>query len=153
MSNILKQRETDNRDGMDMNIWTWDKRKNTIEFAGAKNPLIYIQNGELHEIKADKISIGGNTFNKTNSKYTNHTIKIDSPTVVYTFSDGYQDQFGGEDDKKFMKSKLKKLLLEIHKLPMKEQNQILNNTFEDWKKDYPQIDDVLLIGVKIDISV
>lgn len=152
VSTILKQRETDNRDGMDMNIWVWHQKTNTVEFSGAKNPLIYIKNGELYEIKADKFSIGGNTFDKKGSKYTNHTVKIDSPTVLYTFSDGYQDQFGGESNKKFMKGKLKKLLLEIHKLPMEEQNQILNNTFEDWKHDYSQVDDVLLIGVKIDVN-
>ncbi|AFM02985.1 putative periplasmic ligand-binding sensor domain protein [Bernardetia litoralis DSM 6794] len=153
ISNILKQRETDNRDGMDMNIWTWNQKTRIVEFAGAKNPLIYIQNGELHEIKADKISIGGNYYDKEGIKYTNHTIKIDSPTVLYTFSDGYQDQFGGEKDKKFMKGKLKKLLLEIHELPMKEQNKILKDTFESWKKDFPQVDDVLIIGVKIDVDI
>lgn len=155
ISNILKQRETENRDGMDMNIWMWDKKTNTVEFAGAKNPLIYIQNGELKEIKADKMSIGGNTEDKKGTeyqKYTQHIIQIDSPTLLYTFSDGYQDQFGGNKNKKFMKGKLKSLLLEIHKLPMKEQNQILKNKFEEWKKEYPQIDDVLIIGVRIDVQ-
>ncbi|PIY08151.1 MAG: hypothetical protein COZ18_13750 [Flexibacter sp. CG_4_10_14_3_um_filter_32_15] len=149
---ILKQRETENRDGMDMNIWIWNKKTNTVEFAGAKNPLIYIQNEELHEIKADKFSIGGNLTDKKATKYNKHTIKIDSSTVLYTFSDGYQDQFGGEKNKKFMKGKLKELLLEIHKLPMEEQNQILRHEFEEWKKDYPQIDDVLIIGVRIDVN-
>ncbi|WP_375561720.1 two-component regulator propeller domain-containing protein [Bernardetia sp. OM2101] len=152
VSNILKQRETDNRDGMDMNIWTWDKKANTIEFAGAKNSLIYIQNEELHELKANKIPIGGNWIGKQAIKYTNHTIKIDSPTVVYTFSDGYQDQFGGEKNRKFMKGKFKNLLLEIHKLPMKQQNEILKDKFEDWRKEYPQIDDVLVIGVRIPVT-
>ncbi len=152
ITNILKQRETDNRDGMDMNIWIWDKKNNTVEFAGAKNPLIYIQNGELHEIKADKISIGGNTDNKKTKEYTRNAIKIDSPTVLYTFSDGYQDQFGGEQDKKFMKGKLKTLLLEIHKLPMEEQNQILKDKFEEWKKESAQVDDVLVLGARIDVQ-
>ncbi len=150
ITNILKQTETENRDGMDMNVWTWHQKTQTIEFSGAKNPLIYIQNNELYEIKADKFSIGGNWTNKKIAKYTNHIIKIDSPTVVYTFSDGYQDQFGGEKNRKFMKGKLKKMLLEIHKLPMKEQQQILKNEFDNWKNQYPQIDDVLVIGVKID---
>lgn len=76
ITNILKQRETDNRDGMDMNIWIWDKRVNTVEFAGAKNPLIYIQNGELHEVKADKMSIGGNISNKIAKQYTRNAIKL-----------------------------------------------------------------------------
>ncbi len=152
ISNVLKQRETDNRDGMDMNIWIWDKQNNTVEFAGAKNPLIYIQNGELHEIKADKMSIGGNALKKRDKQYTRNAIKIDSPTTLYTFTDGYQDQFGGEKDRKFMKTKLKKILLEIHHLPMKEQHQLLKDTFMDWKRDYSQIDDVLIIGAKIDVN-
>ncbi len=152
IGSVLKQRESENRDGMDMNIWTWNQETHSIEFAGAKNPLIYIQNEELHEIKADKLPIGGNSYTKEVLKYTNHFIKINSPTVVYTFSDGYQDQFGGEKNRKFMKGKLKNMLLEIHKLPMKEQYQILKTTFEDWKEEYPQIDDVLIIGVKIDVK-
>ncbi|WP_338767451.1 two-component regulator propeller domain-containing protein [Bernardetia sp. ABR2-2B] len=153
ISNILKQRETDNRDGMDMNIWTWNQTSRTVEFAGAKNPLIYIKNGELYEVKADKLSIGGNYYDKEGIKYTNHSIKIDSPTVLYTFSDGYQDQFGGEKNRKFMKGKLKKLLLEIHQRPMEKQHQILKKTFEDWRNEYPQIDDVLVIGAKIDPNI
>lgn len=152
VGNILKQRETDNRDGMDMSIWVLDKKTNTVEFAGAKSPLIYIQNGVLHEIKGNKIPIGGNWIDKKAIKYTPHTIKIDSPTVLYTFSDGYQDQFGGLNNRKFMKGKLKSLLLKIHELPMEEQNQILKDTFEDWKKEYPQVDDVLIIGVKISVT-
>ncbi|WP_338815704.1 two-component regulator propeller domain-containing protein (plasmid) [Bernardetia sp. Wsw4-3y2] len=153
ISNILRQRETDNRDGMDMNIWTWNQKTHTVEFAGAKNPLIYIQNGELHEVKADKLSIGGNYYDKEGIKYKNHIIKIDSPTVLYTFSDGYQDQFGGEQNRKFMKGKLKKLLLKIHHLPMKEQYQILKDTIEDWKDEYPQVDDILIIGAKLDVNI
>ena len=152
VNNLLKQRENENRDGMDMNIWVWDKKANTVEFTGAKNPLIYIQNGELHEIKADKISIGGYMLDKVSSKYTKHTIKIDAPTTLYTFSDGYQDQFGGENNKKFMKGKLKTLLLEIHKLPMEKQKQKLEDAFQAWKGEYPQIDDVLVLGVTLEKS-
>ncbi|WP_291720463.1 two-component regulator propeller domain-containing protein [Bernardetia sp.] len=150
VSNILKQRETENRDGMDMNIWVWDKKNNSVEFAGAKNPLIYIKNGELHEIKADKVSIGGNYNEKKVVKYTRHTIKIDSPTVLYTFSDGFQDQFGGENNKKFMKKQLKNLLLKIHQLPMEKQYEILETTFQEWRGEYTQIDDVLIIGARLD---
>ncbi len=146
---ILNQKKTDNRDGMDMNIWVWNKKKNIVEFAGAKNPLIYIKNQKLYEIKANSMPIGGNSSYKIEQKYIKHTIKVDAPITIYTFSDGYQDQFGGVKNKKYMKSKFKQLLLEIHALPMPEQHKILKETFIKWKQNYEQIDDVLVMGVKI----
>jgi serine phosphatase RsbU (regulator of sigma subunit) len=144
----LKQQETDNKDGMDLSVITIDKTKNTVEFAGAKNPAIYIQNGELFVLKADKMPIGGEQreqeriFNKT-------TIDISEPTTFYLFSDGYQDQFGGENDKKFMLATMKKMFLEIANLPMAKQQQIITTTFEQWKEGREQTDDVLVMGLKI----
>jgi len=145
----LRQSETDNKDGMDLSLCVIDKEKRIVEYAGAKNPLIYIQNGELHQIKGDKLPIGGVKIAQKRH-FKKHQIKIDSPTTFYIFTDGYQDQFGGEDSRKFMIKQLKELLLEIHTLPLEEQREILVNTFQQWTKGHKQIDDVLMIGFRIE---
>ena len=143
----LKQTSTSNQDGMDMALCVIDKEAKTVEFAGAKNPLIYFENGEMHNIKGDRQAIGGSQ--KFDGKYTKHIIKYESPTWFYIFSDGYQDQFGGEKNRKFMVKKLKNLLTEIHNKPAKEQHKILDLTIETWMKDTIQTDDILHIGFKL----
>ncbi len=148
---ILKQGESDNRDGMDIALISIDKINNTVRFAGAKNPLIYIQNKELFHIKGDKMPVGGEQTEKERI-FTGYDIPINSSkTLFYLFSDGYQDQFGGEYNKKFMVANLKNLLLEIHQKPMEEQKKILNESIENWisKGNERQIDDILLIGLKL----
>ena len=133
------------KDGMDMAIMTISKNK--VQYAGAMNPLYYIQNNEFKEIKADKVPIS--TKKKDDFSYQNHEIILDKTTTFYLLSDGFQDQFGGKDDKKFMVKKLKKLLFEISEKPMTEQKQILENTFDTWKGNQKQTDDVLLMGIRI----
>jgi serine phosphatase RsbU (regulator of sigma subunit) len=146
----LRQDETDNRDGMDMALCVWDPKERVIEFSGAKNPLVYIANDEIFRIRGDKESIGGGSTN-TDLEFTTHRIPIDSPTWVYLFSDGYIDQFGGNDGRKFMIKNFAELLKHIHKLPANEQREILKITFNEWKRQkYPQVDDVLVVGFKID---
>lgn len=146
----LRQDETDNRDGMDMALCVWDPKERVIEFSGAKNPLVYIANDELFRIRGDKESIGGGSTN-TDLEFTTHRITIDSPTWIYMFSDGYIDQFGGNDGRKFMIKNFTELLEHIHKLPANEQREILKITFNEWKRqEYPQVDDVLVVGFKID---
>ena len=146
----LKQAETDNRDGMDLALITIDQKHKKVQYAGAKNPLIYMQNNELHLIKADKMPIGGEQREEERF-FTKHEISIDLPTTFYLFSDGYQDQFGGEQGKKFTIGRLKELFLQIHTLPLPTQQQMLNDTFEAWREQAgeKQIDDVLVVGVKI----
>lgn len=145
----LQQYKNDNKDGMDMSLVVIDKDRKTIEFAGAKNPLVYIQNGELFHIKGDSHPIGGSQGQAKRS-YTKHTIPIDQPTSFYMFSDGYSDQFGGAEGKKFMIKNFKELLLKIHMLPFDEQKNILENTIEEWKGDYEkQLDDILVMGMKV----
>lgn len=142
----LRQDETDNRDGMDMALCVWDPKTRTIEFSGAKNPLVYIANNEVFRIRGDKESIGGGSSNVDN-EFTTHTIKIDGPTWLYMFSDGFIDQFGGNDGRKFMIKNFTELLDHIHKLPSVEQREILKITFNEWKRqEYPQVDDVLVMG-------
>lgn len=155
----LKQDETNNRDGMDMALCVIDTQKREVNFAGAKNPLVFIQNGKLYEIKGDKTPIGGEWGKEEGERlFTNHRVPLgDEPAVFYMFSDGYQDQFGGPSGKKFMKGHLKKLLLDIYQKPMSEQKQILDSTIMQWMeasgehaKEESQLDDILVIGFRLD---
>ncbi len=148
---VLKQDQSDNRDGMDMSLCVIDKESKTIEFAGAKNSLVYIQNNEINTIRGNKYPIGGlqhgleRIFTKQIISYT------DAPIICYMFSDGYQDQFGGAENKKFHRQELRKLLFNLHELPMFEQKNILKETLKRWMKigtadEEHQIDDILIIG-------
>ena len=145
----LRQSSTENKDGMDISICVIDLEHNHVTFAGAKRPLLYIQNETIFEIKGDKHSVGGFQTNAENS-YTSHQINFDTPTAFYIFSDGYIDQFGGTQGRKFMIKNFKSLLLEIHKEPMVKQRQLLAQKFEDWKGNNKQIDDVIVVGFQID---
>ncbi|TAE09873.1 MAG: hypothetical protein EAZ95_15480 [Bacteroidetes bacterium] len=146
----LKQTETDNRDGMDLALITIDKANKHVQYAGAKNPLIYIQNNELYVIKGDKMPIGGEQREQERI-FTKHKIMIDSPTIFYLFSDGFQDQFGGEQGKKFTVGRLKELFLQIYTLPLPTQQQRLHETFKQWiaRAGEKQIDDVLVAGIRL----
>ncbi|TAG89035.1 MAG: hypothetical protein EAZ20_07325 [Bacteroidetes bacterium] len=147
----LKQAESNNRDGMDMSLVVIDKKNKKIQFAGAKNSLIYIQNQTLTQIKGDRLPIGGEQ-KETERLFTLHTIEANIDTYLYLFSDGFQDQFGGENREKFMISRLKNLFLEIHQQKSQTQKQILNDTLENWiisSQHEAQIDDVLVVGLKI----
>ncbi|WP_338813980.1 7TM diverse intracellular signaling domain-containing protein [Bernardetia sp. Wsw4-3y2] len=146
----LKQKETGNRDGMDISLCVINKMENKIYFSGAKNPLISIKNEEITEHKGSRFSIGG-SIKTEGINFEDKIIEIDNQTSYYMYSDGYQDQFGGESNKKFMRKNLKNLLQTIHKLPFQEQNNILETTLSKWKEiaQAPQIDDILVMGFKI----
>lgn len=146
----LKQKETNNQDGMDMAICVVDREKKIMEFAGAKNPLIYIQNGEVQQIKGDKNGIGGKS---DDHKFEAHTIDVSLPTWVYMFSDGYIDQFGGDAGRKFMIKSFREMLFEIYEKPMPEQKDFLDKKIKEWiGTKYSQIDDILVLGFKLDLS-
>jgi len=148
----LRQEETHNQDGMDMAIVVVDTENYQMDFSGAKNPLIYIQDGELHLLKGDRYPIG-DVINKSERDFTKHTIKLDKSTVCYMFSDGYQDQFGGPQKRKFMGKRLRQMLLDNHQLDFAQQKEIYEKTLLEWIADTGQIDDVLLIGFKFDQEV
>lgn len=148
----LRQKDTHNQDGMDMAIVVVDTEKYTMDFSGAKNPLVYIQNGELNFIKGDRYPIG-DVINRSERDFTKHTIQLDESTVCYMFSDGYQDQFGGPQKRKFMGKRLRNMLLEYHHLDFEKQKEIYERTLLDWIAETGQIDDVLLIGFKFDQEV
>lgn len=145
----LHQESNDNRDGMDMALIAIDKFSNTVKYAGAKNPLMYVTNDELHEIRGDRITIGGRS--KKKDDFTTHVITYNKRTMFYLFSDGYLDQFGGPERRKFMSPRFRQLLLENHKKSLQQQKQALEMTFDDWKDVHNdiQVDDVLVMGVKL----
>jgi serine phosphatase RsbU (regulator of sigma subunit) len=143
----LRQEENRSRDGMDLALCVIDTETQTLQFSGAKNPLVYFKNGEMTVIKGDKYPIGGVQF-QVDRHYTRHEVDLSEPIMLYLFSDGYQDQFGGEKSEKFMSKNFKILLKEIHEKPVEEQKQILDERFKEWKGDRSQIDDILVMGMR-----
>ena len=156
VTRAFRQGKTQNRDGMDMSLCVIDLDSKTLEFAGAKNSLVYIQNNQLQEVKGDIAPIGGAWGKKEKErKFTKKSISIEQPTMCYIFSDGYQDQFGGPDGRKFMKSHFRELLFSIHSKTVEEQKNILDKTLTQWinysndeKKTVKQLDDILVIGFR-----
>lgn len=148
----LKQSESHNRDGMDMALCVIDQQNKTIEFAGAKNPLVYMKDKKLHEIKGSIYSVGGWSGDMMkNMEFKKHIVSYaDSPITLYLFSDGYQDQLGGPDDKKFMRRRFKELLLDIHLEPMTYQYHILDKKLKEWMGNRKQLDDILIIGLRLE---
>ncbi len=145
----LKQKHSENKDGMDMSLCVIKKDEKIVEFAGANNPLVYIKNNEINIIKGDRKGIGGEQ-KETERLFTKHTVKLDAPTTFYIFSDGYIDQFGGKDGRKLFPKYFRQILLQIHDKPMDEQKNLLDKKFKEWKGDkYQQVDDVLVIGFKL----
>lgn len=146
----LRQDEDSNiKDGMDIAICRIDPENKKLYFSGAKNGLIIIKNGELEEIKGDKHSVGGHRSDN-DKPYEINEIDISEEANYYLFTDGYIDQFGGPEGRKFMRGQLKKLLLEIHEKPMAEQGVVLDKTIQSWMGDkHAQIDDISIIGFRM----
>lgn len=147
----LQQKETRNRDGMDMMVCVIDRVNKTVEYAGAKNSLLYVQNGEIFECKADNLSVGGWQGEEHKDRnYTKYTLSFaESPLMVFMYSDGYQDQFGGENNRKYTKKQFRETLLKIANEPMTYQRSILEDTFLSWKGEEMQMDDVLVAGFRV----
>ncbi|MBL7934231.1 MAG: SpoIIE family protein phosphatase, partial [Bacteroidia bacterium] len=143
--------EFERRDGMDITLCAFNSNSNEIQYAGANRPLwIYRKNNnyELEIIKATKFPIGGLELEESRV-YQNHVVQVNEGDTLYLFSDGYADQFGGPKGKKFMLTNLQKTLLENIESPMETQKQKLMEAFMEWKHDAEQIDDVLVIGIRI----
>ena len=136
---------------MDIALCVIEQKKNIMQYSGAHNPLYIISNNngesELREIKADSMPVGVHLSH--DESFTNHEIKLETGDTFYIFSDGFIDQGGGADNSRFTSTKFKKLLLEIHDQPMTEQKEILEQTLKEWMGEYPQRDDILVIGTRV----
>ena len=135
------------RDGMDISLVIIDRKSDSIQYAGANNSIYTVSNGELTRHQADRMPIGIHVTDIT--PFTNHTIPVNRGDTIYLFSDGYADQFGGEYGKKYMYKPFQQLLLSLSSLPMEEQYGKIDTVLEEWKSGYEQIDDVLVIGLRI----
>lgn len=151
IKNSLQQSDSDEstRDGMDIAICSIDMNKRIINYAGANRPLWIIRNGQaaIEEIKGTKKAIGGLTDD--NQHFASHELELQQGDTFYIFSDGYADTFGGQYGKKLMTKKFKKLLIEIQDKSMPEQEKHLDNFVENWKAGVEQVDDILVIGVRL----
>ncbi len=135
-------------DGMDISVMVIDENRNRLHFAAAKNPLLYVRDGEIHQIRGSKFPIGSNTQYKLQKVFEKHTIDIKPGDVFYMISDGFQDQFGGKNGKKYLTKRFRNYLLSISHLPMGEQHEKLYEEITTWRGNSPQTDDILIMGVK-----
>jgi serine phosphatase RsbU (regulator of sigma subunit)/Tfp pilus assembly protein PilF len=140
----FEKSEEDVKDGMDIALCSLSN--NTLKYAGANNPLWIIRNGEVIETKANRQPIGISDIQKP---FITHVFELKKGDTIYMFSDGYVDQFGGEKGKKFKVKALRTLLLSIQDKPMEEQKLLIDSTFEIWKGELEQIDDICVIGVRV----
>lgn len=145
----LQQEHTDNNDGMDMAICSIDKQEKIMEFSGAKNPVVYIQNGKMNRISGGMMSVGG--LQKEHERYfTKHTVDLTTKTQIFLFSDGYQDQFGGKYGRKYMAKPFRDLIFNTSTLPAIEQKEIMIETFKKWKgKKFNQMDDITVLRIDV----
>ncbi len=137
---------TDVKDGMDVSLLCIDKKNKHLFWSGANNPLWYVHESVLTEIKADKQPIGKSDNQKP---FTTHKLPYQENSVFYLFTDGLADQFGGPSGKKFKYKQFEELLVTIHNMPMPEQSRVIEQKFDQWKGSLEQVDDVCVIGLKI----
>jgi serine phosphatase RsbU (regulator of sigma subunit) len=141
-------REGENQDGMDVALFIIDQNAMKLQFSGANNPLFIYREGEdLMELKADKMPIGIHRL--AENSFTNYEIDIRKGDMIYAFSDGYPDQFGGPNGKKYMIKNFKRDLQEVFMKPLEVQKSFLEKNLDDWMTGTHQIDDIMVIGVRI----
>ncbi len=147
IARTLKQegKPGEQKDGMDMVLLIYDRTTREMEFSGANNPMYIIRDGEMIEYKGNNMPVA---YYDNMTDFTRHTLQMKQGDRVYLFSDGFPDQFGGPNGKKFKYKPFKELLLEVHERPMEEQERILKMVFDEWKGNLDQIDDVLVMGLR-----
>jgi serine phosphatase RsbU (regulator of sigma subunit) len=138
--------ELENKDAIDMSLCVFHPRSAELQYSGANNPLFQIRNRVLTEIKADKMPVGIDAVEE--NSFTNHTLQLKPGDIVYLFSDGYPDQFGGANNKKFKYGPFRELLIRISDWDMEDQRKELDRIMAEWKGDWPQVDDILVFGIR-----
>lgn len=139
--------QAEQKDGMDISLCVWNKIDNTLEFAGANNPLWLLRNKELIEYKADKMPIG--TYLETEIPFNSTTIQLQQDDIIYLTTDGYADQFGGDKGKKFKYKPMMEAIIRHSGESMEVQKASLEKLHETWKTGYDQVDDVSIIGIRV----
>lgn len=144
---LRQDEDATTKDGMDIALCKINVNAGEVEYAGAHRPLYIMRNGVMEEIKGNKFPIGGGIF-KNQTNFTNSKLKLGKGDSFYFCSDGFPDQFGGLEGRKFGPKKTREIIERVHKLPMKEAMQIFDQEWEGWRGNTKQTDDVLLIGIK-----
>lgn len=142
----FSKNDIDIKDGMDISLCSLNKKTLELLWSGANNPLWYISGSNFNEIKADRQPIGKTDNPKP---FTTHTVELQKGDTFYLFTDGYIDQFGGKEGKKLMRKRFKEILLQIQHKTIDEQGKYLSDFIEDWKIGLEQVDDILIIGVRL----
>jgi len=145
---LLQRSEKAVRDGMDISLLSFDILEHDVEYAGAYQPLYHVRNGKVTIYRADRYPIGM-IDGQAKKSFTNHKVEVMKGDMLYIFTDGFADQFGGEDEKKFKTINIRSLLAKIYMLPVDEQKRLLENSIRDWMGDISQVDDILFIGTRI----
>ncbi len=135
------------KDGMDISLCAFNPQTKVLHFSGANNPIYYFRNEALHIIKGDRMPIG--ISGNEEKSFTNHRVQLKEKDMLYIFSDGYADQFGGPNGKKLKTNGFKDLLTLYHTKNLKEQKESLLNELIDWMEDHEQVDDILIMGFSI----
>lgn len=135
------------KDGMDASLISFDREHKRMNYVAAQNPIWIVRKNELIEIKGEKMPVGKHDLD--HEPFKGGSIELENGDMIFLLTDGFQDQFGGELGKKFKAKPLKNLLIEIASKPATEQEKIIDQTFVSWKQNLEQIDDVCLIGIKI----
>ncbi|HTL81982.1 MAG TPA: PP2C family protein-serine/threonine phosphatase, partial [Bacteroidia bacterium] len=136
------------RDGMDIALCVFDREMRKVQFAGAINPMYIIRDGMLIQSNGNRFSIGSYFDNKMRP-FTNQETELQSGDMIYLFTDGYSDQFGGSEERKLSLRRFREILLEIHKLDVEEQKKRLDEYIRNWMNDGIQTDDICVIGVRV----
>jgi serine phosphatase RsbU (regulator of sigma subunit) len=142
------KKEGELRDGMDIALCVFERNSKKLMFAGAINPLYIVRNGELIQLKSNRFSIGS-YFDQKRRPFDLQEIELQIGDILYMFTDGFADQFGGEGDRKMSYRRFRELLLGLQHLPLELQREILNNQLDSWMRGGVQTDDVCVLGIKI----
>ncbi len=136
---------------MDVDVVAYIKASNTLHFAGAKKPLLFIREGGAQRIKGSYHAVGGiSKYKRDEKQFEEHAFDVQSGDRFYIYTDGFQDQFGGKEKRKYLSKRFRKLLAQNSDVDFEEQGQVLDHELGEWQGNQRQTDDILVVGFKID---